>query len=171
MTAPIWTTCPDHDVDHLSDERCPMCDLVAEVVKWRRRATDPDAIASRPEVQAMIAAAYEVAAGIALEALNECLQDALAQYVADRVYPAIYGGKPAEAIAALAARDAQLRVEGRVAGLREGYLLGFMASGEGHNGEHPFDYDLAQVLGDEDWRNRRDATLADISGAGKGTTA
>lgn len=77
--------------------------------QWNRRATDQ---ATPPEVQSLIAAAYEAAAHW-IEAVPQSLpaRDEYARHIRRLT--------PANAIAAREARDAQMRAEGRVAGLRE----------------------------------------------------
>lgn len=80
--------------------------------QWNRRATDQATPAALPEVQALISAAYEVAAHW-IEAVPQSLpaRDEYARHIRRLT--------PAEAIAARDDRDAQMRAEGRVAGLRE----------------------------------------------------
>lgn len=55
--------------------------------------------------RAETAMAFEVASDAACRALNACLMDGMAMFVAERVAPAIMSSTPADATAALAARD------------------------------------------------------------------
>jgi hypothetical protein len=48
---------------------------------------------------------------------------------------------------------------------REGYAIGFSASGEGWNAEHPFDYDFA---GNAEWQEQRDRRIAAAIRKGSG---
>lgn len=60
--------------------------------------------------------------------------------------------KLSEANSAQAARDARVRAEA----LREGYLAGFNAAGEGYNGEYPFAQYGKSPIEDEGWVIGRD---------------
>ena len=92
---------------------------------------DPAALAALPEVQAMIAAAYEAAAKFLTDTVAEwscghdarhcdCWRDKEQWSLAAE---AVEGLTPADATAALAARDAAMIARGRVKGLREAATL------------------------------------------------
>lgn len=98
-------------------------------VEYTRR--DPAALAALPEVQAMIAAAYEAAAKFLTDTVAEwscghdarhcdCWRDKEQWSLAAE---AVEGLTPADATAALAARDAAMIARGRVKGLREAATL------------------------------------------------
>ncbi len=82
---------------------------------WNRR--DPATLAALPEVQALIAAAYEAAAQV----VDTC--NAEGPYQAIGAACRIRSLTPADATAALAARDAAMIARGRVKGLREAATL------------------------------------------------
>lgn len=140
--------------------RCDYCDAEGPDPDnfpggWNRRTPDPAVLDELPEVQALIAAAYEVAAHTAADRCAACGCREIASLVKEHVIRRT----PADAIATREARDAQMRAEGRVAGLREGYLLGFMASGEIYNAEYPFRAMDINPESDDEWRNARDEAI------------
>lgn len=46
--------------------------------------------------------------------------------------------------------------------LNEAYLKGFSASGEGYNGEYPFDQYGDSPEDDKEWQEKRDECIADL---------
>lgn len=62
----------------------------------------------------------------------------------------------------------RLASRAREEALREGFLAGFLASGEGFNGEYPFDYDRADIEANEGFAERVRVFINKPKGADRG---
>lgn len=106
----------------MQPDPCVMCrDCYASAVSvaaWDTR--DPAVLAALPEVQALIAAAYEVAVGASVGLVNSRVYfSARARKDDDQFAQAIRNLTPADATAALARIEREAEARGRVKGLRE----------------------------------------------------
>ena len=125
-------------------------------VEYIRR--DPAVLAALPEAQALIAAAYEVAAKTA----DECRRSACTAGMGmEPVLAAIRAMTPADATAALAARDAAMRAEG----LREAAEVAFgVTPYKRVRGEAGYS-DLMCARSDGTWQSRKETQASILTRA------